>query len=272
MGRPHVTPGRSGVATRRGRFAILLLVGFIGVAARPAVPASTALTTDGETVPATFTTAGTFPGSIAFVKLVGSDACGGTSSVVTVPAGGVAAGNTLVLSVVVRGNSTGAVSVSDSKGNTYSLDVTSTRTNQGRTFLFSARVATALISGNTITVSHPNDNAEGVIVAEFSGIAASSRVDVTAATHGNNASPTGSVTTTGAPRLVVGAVGNHYNVSFTEASGWTTLLHLPQTCAGGPNRADHHAAYRIESASGTFTYDPSLETSQEWYEAVAAYR
>jgi hypothetical protein len=217
------------------------------------------------------TTATAFPATIAFVKLVGSASCGGASSVVTVPAGGVAAGNTLVLSVVVRGSSTGAVSVSDAKGNTYTLDVTSTRTNQGRTLLLSARVATALAGGDTITVNHPDDTAEGVVVGEFSGIAATGRLDVTAATNGSSTSPTASVTTTGASRLVFGAVGNHNNVTMTEASGWTTLAHLALTCGGG-NRADNHVGYRVGSASGTYTYNPALQSSVQWYEAAAAYK
>jgi hypothetical protein len=233
---------------------------------------TSALLFDAETVPASFSTAATFPGSIAFVKVVGSASCGGASSVVTVPPGGVAAGNTLVLTVVVRGNSTGAVSVSDTRGNTYTLDVTSTRPNQGRTFLFSAHMATALVGGNTITVGHPNDSAEGVVVSEFSGIASSGRVNATAATNGNSAAPSAALATTGGPRLIVGAVGSHNHETETEPSGWATLQHLAQTCGTGNDRADNHSAYRIEPAAGTFTYNPTLSGSRQWYEAMVAYR
>src|SRR4051812_40717199 len=58
----------------------------------------------------------------AFVKTVGTASCGGTSDAVTVPAGGVAAGHTLIVRLSNRSNNVGAVSASDSKGNTYTLD------------------------------------------------------------------------------------------------------------------------------------------------------
>jgi hypothetical protein len=112
-----------------------------------------------------------------------------------------------------------------------------------------------------------------VIVAEFSGIAPSGRVDQVGNGNGNSTTPSASVTTGGGPRLIVGAVGTHDNPNITEASGWTTLQHLTQQCgSGNPNRTEHRSAYRIEAAAGTFTYNPTLSTSKNWYEAVAAYR
>ena len=234
--------------------------------------ASLAILTDAETVPASFATAAAFSAPISFVKVVGSSSCGGPGSVVTVPAAGVAAGHTLVLSVVIRGNSSGAVAASDTRGNTYTVDATSVRPGQGRTLILSAYVGTALQSGDSITVTHPNDNAEGAVVAEFAGIAASGRVDVTATTNGNSATPSATVVTTGGRRLVVGAVGNPTLGTVTEAGGWSTIQHLAQNCGTGSAQADQHSAYRIEATSGSFAYGPTLASSQHWYEAVVAYK
>lgn len=260
------------LASRRGLVLVLVAVVAAGFSAGGSARVAYALLTDTEAAPSTFSTAATFPSSIAFVKVVGTSTCGGSSSAVTVPAAGVAAGNTLILSVVVRGNTTGAASATDTKGNTYTLDATSVRSGQGQTYVLSARVATALVSGDTITVSHPNSNAEGAVVSEFSGIAAVSRVDVTATTNGNSNSPSATVATSGGPRLIVGAVGSHNNRTYTEASGWTTLQHLAQNCGGASNRADNHSGYRIEAASGSFTYNPTSSHSEHWYEAVVAYK
>jgi predicted ribosomally synthesized peptide with SipW-like signal peptide len=53
-----------------------------------------------------------------FVKQLGTGTCDGNSSSVTVPAGGAAADNTVVVGIVLRGNVNGTATASDSRGNT----------------------------------------------------------------------------------------------------------------------------------------------------------
>ena len=216
------------------------------------------------------------PGSgPAFVKNVGTAACGNTSNVITVPAGGVAAGNTLVVRVTLRAGSpgTGTVSVADSKGNTYTVDKDITNANI-RLVILSANVATALVSGDTITASHPpvNPSATGLVATEFSGIVATNRVDVSASATGSSLTPSVSVTTTNAKDLVYGAIVVLNQPTVTEASGWTLDTNLSTGCGGSGGNSINHGAYKITSAAGGQTYNPTLSGANAWVDEIVAYK
>jgi len=243
---------------------------------RTNTPIATATPTNTPT--ATYTPAPTnTPGGsgIAFVKNVGTASCGTTSNVITVPAAGVAAGNTLIVRVTVRAGSpgTGVVSVSDSKGNSYSVDKDVTSSNI-RVVILSANVATALVSGDMITASYPavNPSATSLVVSEFSGISATNRVDVTGAGTGSSTAPSASVTTTNANDLIYSTVGTVNPPTYTEASGWTTETHLATACGGSGGNSLNHGAYRIVSTTGSQTYNPTLGTSVFWAEVMVAYK
>src|SRR5207244_8500746 len=112
--------------------------------------------------------------AIAFVKNVGflANSTTGTSISITVPAGGVAFGHTVLVSFAMD-PAAGAVSCTDSKGNSYSAVVdfaNGSGTTGVRTVVFSARIVTALVGGNTITVTHPSGAARAVSINEFSGL------------------------------------------------------------------------------------------------------
>ena len=237
-----------------------------------------ALYTDTASVPSnTFSTAADFGGGggIQFVKNVGSDQCGDTSSTVTVPSVGVASGNTLVVAFVVRktGGVGGTVSVADSGSNTYAIDVDiADSSDQVRTVILSANIGTALVQGDTITVTHPTGSSLGAVVDEFSGIASSSWVDDTGSGEGNSSTPSASATTTNADDLLYGAVGSHNKKIYTEAASWTTLTHLVMDCGGAPAEANNHTAYRIVSATGSYTFDPTVDVGDKWAAAIAAYK
>ena len=128
--------------------------------------------------------------AIAFVKNVGFDAntTTGTSISITVPAGGVAFGHTVLVSFAMD-PAAGAVSCTDSKGNSYRAVVdfaNGSGTTGVRTVVFSARIVTALVGGNTITVTHPSVDARAVSINEFSGLGF---VDLTHTAAGFNGSP-----------------------------------------------------------------------------------
>jgi hypothetical protein len=214
-------------------------------------------------------------GGIAFVKNVGSAACGSTTNVITVPAAGVAAGNTLIVRVTVRDATpgAGAVSVSDTRGNTYTVDQDVTNGNV-RLVILSANVATALTSGNTITVTYPpvNPSASGIVVTEFSGIAATNRVDITASATGSNTTPSVNATTLTANTLVYGAIVTLNNPGVTEASGWTLDTNLSTGCGGSGGNSINHGAYKIVSVTGSHTYNPTLSTGNAWVDEIVAYK
>jgi hypothetical protein len=222
----------------------------------------------------TFQASSSFAALAAFVKHVGSSSCGSTSSVVTVPAGGVASGNTLVVRFVQRSTVSGAVTVSDSRGNAYSQDLEVVNSGGGgvRTLVFSANVQTALVAGDSITVSHPTSGSLSAAVDEFSGVVATNRVDVTGSAIGAGPPVSASVTTAHKRDLIVGVLGIRGHTTFTQPGGWSSLTTLAPDCGGAGGNSQNNAGYRIVSATGTYTYDPTISTSEGWAEAVVAYK
>jgi hypothetical protein len=116
--------------------------------------------------------------AIAFVKNVGTNGTTttGTTLAVTVPAGGVAVNDTVVISFAMDPTS-GTVSAADARGNTYTADANFQQGTSGsgtgvRQVLLSARLGTALVAGDSITVTHPSVAARAMSVSEFSGLAA----------------------------------------------------------------------------------------------------
>src|SRR5439155_10270964 len=108
--------------------------------------------------------------AIAFVKNVGflADNTTGTSVSITVPAGGVAFGHTVLVSLAIDPVA-GAVSCTDTKGNSYSavIDFSNGSGTTGvRSVAFAARIVTALVPGNTITVTHPSVDVRAVSMNE----------------------------------------------------------------------------------------------------------
>ena len=218
----------------------------------------------------TFTAAASF-GPPAFVKQLGTASCGGATSAISIPAGGVVPGNTVVVVLVLRGNTTaGPVGVTDSRGNTYSADVDFTNATI-RKVIFSGRVTTALAAGDTVTATHPDVHAEAAAALEFSGIR-EPRLDTSAADGGLSATPAVTATTTHPEDLLVGAAGNVGNRTYTEATAWTTVADISTACGGGTGRLTLHAAYRLVSGAAAWTYNPSLSANDRWAAGIAAYK
>jgi hypothetical protein len=205
------------------------------------------------------------------IKEIGSVLCGGTSSVITVPAGGVAAGNTVIVRLVIRGSGSGSVTALDSRGNSYTNDVDFTG-NSVRVVVLSASAGTALAQNDTITVSHPTGDATGAVASEFFGVVSSGRVDDTGTATGNNATPSAAVITVQPRDLLVGVVGNTNSHSYTEAANWTTLSHLSMSCGGAPGNANSHSARRSTATAGSYSYSPTLNSGDRWAAAIVAYK
>jgi hypothetical protein len=213
---------------------------------------------------------------ISFIQTVGSASCSTTSLTITVPAGGVPAGHTLIARSTMRSSSagTGSLSVSDSKGNTYTLDLDFVEsTGHERAALFHTTVTTALAGGDTITASYPgiSGSTTAFVVSEFAGLSATNPVDASAAAGGNSATPSVS-TTTNASDLVYAVVGTWNAPTYTEAAGWTTDSHLATNCGGAGGSSTNHGAYKIVSTTGTYTYNPTLSSGNYWVDEIVAYK
>src|SRR5437660_4278851 len=117
---------------------------------------------------------------IGFVKNIGtnSSATTGTTIAVTVPAAGVATGDSVILTLAMA-DASGGVTATDSKGNTYSLAADITNASNVRTVILAAHNVTALVCGDTITVTHPSASLRGLTSNELSGLSRTLSLDRT---------------------------------------------------------------------------------------------
>src|SRR5205809_792276 len=165
---------------------------------------------------------------IAFVKNIGTNASATTDTTiaVTVPAAGVATGDSVILTLAMA-DASGGVTATDSKGNTYSLAADITNASNVRTVILAAHNVTALVSGDTITVTHPSASVRALSANEFSGLSPTSALDQTHTATGSSTAPSSGATaaTTEAAELLLGAMGVAGPISdtFTAGTNYTAL-------------------------------------------------
>jgi fibronectin type 3 domain-containing protein len=199
------------------------------------------------------------PSAAAYVGRVGSATASSSRTTTSVPVGGsgVAAGHTLVVSLLLSTTNslTGAVTVTDTAGDSYAV---ARDTNDGsggdRTVLLVSVGVKALAVGGSITLTYPSSAETHVSVDEFSGITGA---DSSAGASGTTAAfSSGTATTTQATDVLVGVVGVESGKSPTWASGWTRLpvLSVASDYLG--------TAYQIATAVGS--YAAVGTTSNQW--------
>jgi hypothetical protein len=223
---------------------------------------------------------GPAPG-IAFIKHVGSggDTTLGTSAAITVPAAGVAAGNTLIVTVAMDPAS-GTVSCGDSQGNVYTQDAdvpNGTGTAGVRTVVFSAPMTTALGAGDTVSVSFPTVAAKGVSVDEFAGLAPSPGLDRSALAIGTSTTPSSGFTaaTSQASELLLGAIGAETESTQPLVAGpsYTALVPGSSGGAGAPgSNVTIVPEFRVVAATGSFAAGATLQVPRPWAVALVTYR
>jgi predicted secreted protein len=208
----------------------------------------------------------------------------GTTISVTVPAGGVAAGNTIIVSFATdpTNTPTGAVTVADTKGNIYTKDAdiaNGTGTSGVRTLVFSAPVTVALVSGNTITVTYPSAAAKAVSICYANGLISASRVDVTHTGTGNSTAPTSGATanTTQTSELLIGAIGTESRTSsttMTAGSGYTLLNNASADTGSSGSSITIFPEYQPVYVTGTYTANGTLSgsTSRNWAAVIVTYK
>lgn len=216
--------------------------------------------------------------AIAFVKNIGtnSDSGGTTSMAVTVPAAGVAAGNSVIITLATD-YTTNPVTCSDSRGNTYTINADRGYSSYARVVVCSAHNITALSSGDTITVNYPSTNLAAVSINEFSGLADSSTLDKTSTATGTSSSPSSgsTATTTQADELLIGAFALDGPVSdtFTPGASYTLLTRRGASYSSmGTTYITIDPEYRIVSATGAYAADGSNSSSRHWAAAIATYK
>ena len=220
---------------------------------------------------------------IVFVKEVGNAATktSGASQSVTVPAAGVASGNTLVVFTVIAENTGTGPSCTDSRGNTYTNVTRDPLAFTGKIYI--CAVTTALISGDTITVgfSAGSNDERAMLVAEFSGVdTTGASVDTSTGTSsptGTSATPSATITPSGATDLIVAMVGVNGPTgdTFTQdtdtngGDSWHGLTRIGTSGGSQTSNVTLNTTYKITTSAISQTYDPSI-TSRSWRAQVVA--
>jgi hypothetical protein len=219
--------------------------------------------------------------SISFVKTVGTAVHGTgffSTLVVVVPTGGVAAGHTIIIALKA-GSTAGSIACSDTKLNTYSLDVQVGGGGIPRSAILSARVVVALVSGDQITCSFPTSSTGSAMsVNEFSGLAVAP-LDKVASNAGTNSSPNSGLTatTTQANELVFGYV---QSVAWTPATSGSSPLEtyasapnsFPYTQVGTLASGNVRPAYRIVSTTRQYQANGTGGGTGGWRSLIATYK
>ena len=211
--------------------------------------------------------------AVVSVKNVGSQSSNATTKVVTVPAAGCAVGNFLVVLAGCNGNVT-VSSVVDTQGNTYAElnRVSITSPNNNTCTVWYSRLGTALVSGNTITLTWSAKVNGSISVEEFSGVTTTTNGTNTGS--GTSTTPSVTFTPTNATDLVIANLWERAGefVTFTQDSDsnggdtWHAFATVPIDSVGSVLRA----SYKAPTSVATQTYNPTLGSSITWLEVVGA--
>lgn len=216
-----------------------------------------------------------------FIKTIGTftSTTTATTSSVTVPAAGVAADASIILTVGLPSNAlVGTVSAIDTAGNVYAVDSDVTNPSQVRIVVLSSHKVLPLVSGNTITVTHPSTNRRNVAAAEFAGLAAAP-VDQVASNTGtmNNAAPPTSGTTaetTSPNQVLIGAFGvagssaDNFNLT---GSGYTQIARI--SASNTAPAVQNAAIYQIVDTVGEYSagFITSTATVRQYAGTIVTY-
>src|SRR5437773_2352817 len=215
---------------------------------------------------------------IAFVQDIGTATANstGTTTTVSVPAAGVAAGDSIILTFTC-GDVAGDFSATDSAGNTYTVDIQGTKAGLVRTAILSAHNVNTLVQNDTITVTHPSTDRRLLTADEFSGLAKASTRDQTSTGNGTGtaADSGATVTTTQAIERPIGAVGTDGLKSDIFAAGndgqGGTYTPLTGVGANGAGSCTLNPEYEIVAATNAYHATGTLSPARNWVANVATY-
>jgi hypothetical protein len=198
----------------------------------------------------------------------------GTSLVITTTAA-VSAGDDIIVAFA-SDSSTGAVSVADSAGNSYTSAADINNPSGVRTVIFVAYHVNALPSGSTITITHPSVTARAAVASVFRGLL-SAGLDRTHTGTGSSTSPSSGATsaTSQADELLIGGVGTEGpsgDAAGTWGGSFSDLQRVGTTGGTATTNICVSMGYRIVSSTGTYTASKSSITSRDWATAIATFR
>ncbi len=217
------------------------------------------------TYTATYQGSGSTASPIALIQTAAKDAGTTASTTLAFPSTNTA-GN--LIAVAVRAGGINQVfTITDTKGNVYRKAV------QFNVTLDSVSLALFYaenISGgaNTVQVSSTQSGTLRLGILEYSGVATTNALDVTAAAQGTSAAPTsGNATTTANGDLLIGVFSTADPLNVTPGTGFALSSAVP----ANPN-AKLAVADRVQTAAGSAAAAASLGATTDWGSAFAAFR
>ncbi|MDH6577257.1 helix-turn-helix transcriptional regulator [Kitasatospora sp. MAP5-34] len=220
-GTPPEPPQDASAQPHRFRRHRRVLTHLVALAAGTALGAGTVLATDRVTVTVTVPAAAV-PSYVARV----ASATGTTyQTATTLPVQhAVAAGETLVVPVMLTNTRPGEVRATDSQGNTYMIAADQTDGAAGdRTLVLTATVAGALSPSDTITLSYPSTGEQHVIVDELTDVRVVDQHAAATGARGTDFNSGTTPTTRVGPKLVFGVAGVQGGAPVTWTDGFTAL-------------------------------------------------
>ena len=232
------------------------------VSATGSYSASATLGSSGNWVMQMATFKATSAGSIGFVQL--NNIIINSTSVSVVYSSAQTAGDLNVVAVGWNDTVSSVSSVTDTKGNLYSLAVGPTKgTGLSQSIYYAKNIVAAAAGTNTVVVKFSQTPAvPDIRILEYSGLSTTSPLDVTASALGDStSSSSGSATTTAANELIFGA-----NMVATGTTGPGSSFTSRIITASGDIVED-----RIVSSTGSYSASAPLSPSGNWVMQMATF-
>ncbi|WP_330331992.1 helix-turn-helix domain-containing protein [Streptomyces sp. NBC_00536] len=251
------------------RFRVLTYVVVLMVGA--AIGAGTVLATHKGTVTVTGPAKGTgtvtapAPGAPGYVARIAS-ATGTTYATSTrLPVThAVAAGDTLVVAMMLTNTHTGTVSATDSQGNTYTPAADQADDGAGdRTLVLTAIAVKALSTSDTIALGYPSTGEQHLAVDELTNVKAVDRHAAATGAAGTDFTSGPTPTTTAGSELVFGVAGVQGGAAATWASGFTALPTL--------SVSHDQLATGYKTVAATGAYAAAGTCDHQWMAAAVAF-
>lgn len=208
------------------------------------------------------------PGQIALLQHASVDVPDSASSSLSFNSSNTA-GNWI--GVCIRAGAQGETfTVTDSNGNTYHQavqfsDTLDTPSGNTIAIFYAENIAGG---SNTVTVSDTISGTLRFAILEYSGIATSNSLDITAGTQGSSASPnSGSATTTANGDLLLGAIATADGEAFVAGAGYSTKESVPAEPSTKLIAQDW-----IQTTADSISARASLGANDPWGAVLAAFK
>lgn len=194
--------------------------------------------------------------AVSFVKAIATNSGKAiTSLTATIPTGGVAQNDVLVLWGAANGGPDFS-SITDPRSNTWTKLLETGLVGGSNGFIWRAQATTAYVAGDVITCNCSTSGAFALDVLQFTGLTTTS--DGTGSAFTGNGLSASTVTPTVATDLAVGVADAPINAADQNAlSGWVKQTDVFTTGGSAASNIDLAAYYQIETTTATVSFKPT---------------